>query len=43
MVSKLKNSLLTICTLLEKHNVQYMLVGGTAVALNGYYRHSIGK
>jgi len=27
--------------LLEKHNVQYMLIGGSAVALNGYYRHSI--
>lgn len=41
MEDNLKNSLLTVCTLLEKHNVQYMLIGGTAVALNGYYRHSI--
>ena len=41
MDSNLKNSLLTVCTLLEKHNVQYILIGGTAVALNGYYRHSI--
>lgn len=40
MESKLKNSLLNVCTLLEKHHVQYILVGGTAVALNGYYRHS---
>jgi len=31
-----KNSLLAICKLLEKYNVQYMLIGGTAVALNGY-------
>ena len=41
MEDNLKNSLLTVCTLPEKHNVQYMLIGGTAVALNGYYRHSI--
>ncbi|WP_295790781.1 hypothetical protein [Mucilaginibacter sp.] len=41
MEDKLKNSLLTVCRLLEKYDVQYMLVGGTAVALNGYYRHSI--
>jgi hypothetical protein len=41
MENDFKNSLLTICGLLEKHNVQYMLVGGAAVALNGYYRHSI--
>ena len=41
MEDDLKNSLLTICRLLEKFKVQYMLVGGTAVALNGYYRHSI--
>ncbi len=34
-------TLLTLCKLLEKYNVQYILVGGTAVALNGYYRHSI--
>jgi hypothetical protein len=41
MENNLKTSLLTICDLLEKHNVQYMLIGGTAVALNGYYRHSL--
>ena len=41
MEGNLKKSLLTVCSLLEKYNVQYMLVGGTAVALNGYYRHSI--
>ena len=33
--------MLTICKLLEKYNVLYMVIGGTAVALNGYYRHSI--
>ena len=41
MEDNLKNSLLTVCALLENHNVQYMLIGGTAVALNGYYRHSL--
>jgi hypothetical protein len=41
MEGKLKVSLLTVCKLLEEYNVQYMLVGGVAVALNGYYRHSM--
>lgn len=41
MDDKLRTSLLTICELLEKHSVQYMIIGGTAVALNGYYRHSV--
>jgi hypothetical protein len=41
MEDNLKDSLLTVCRLLEKYNVKYMLVGGAAVALNGYYRHSI--
>lgn len=40
MEENLKNSLLTICGLLEKYNVQYMFIGGTAVALYGYYRLS---
>jgi len=41
MEDDLKNSLLTVCNLLEKYNILYMLVGGTAVALHGYYRNSI--
>jgi hypothetical protein len=41
MEDNLKVTLLTVCKLLKKYNVQYMLVGGTAVALNGYYRHSV--
>lgn len=41
MEDKLKRSLLKVCEILFKHNVQYLLIGGTAVALNGYFRHSI--
>ncbi len=36
----LKTSLLRVCHLFEKNNVNYIIVGGTAVALHGYYRHS---
>jgi uncharacterized protein (DUF1330 family) len=41
MKDNLRDSLLTVCKLLEKYGLQYILVGGTAVALNGYYRLSI--
>ena len=41
MDSKLENSIVKICDTLNKHNVQYMIVGGTAVALHGYFRHSL--
>jgi hypothetical protein len=41
MQNNLKDSLLTVCKLLNDYKVQYILIGGTAVALNGYYRHSI--
>lgn len=37
----LKSSLLNVCELLEKFNVQYLIIGGIAVALNGYYRQSL--
>jgi hypothetical protein len=40
MEDSLRSSLLNVCRLMKKYNVQYMLVGGTAVALNGYYRLS---
>jgi hypothetical protein len=40
MEGNIKSNLLMICKLLEEYDVHYMLVGGTAVALNGYYRHS---
>lgn len=36
-----RKSLLAVCSLLEKYDVKYMLVGGAAVALTGYYRHSV--
>jgi hypothetical protein len=36
-----RNSLLTVCRLLSKHGVEYMVVGGAAVALYGYFRMSI--
>ena len=32
---------MAVCKALETCSVQYLLVGGTAVALNGYYRLSI--
>ena len=41
MENNLETGLLTVCKLLEKYNVQYMLIGGATVALHGYYRHSI--
>lgn len=41
MEDNLRKSLLTICRLFEKYKVQYILIGGTAVALNGYFRLSM--
>ena len=41
MEENIKTTLLTVCKLLEKYNVKYIIVGGLAVALNGYYRHSV--
>lgn len=41
MDRNLANSIIQICSALNKHNVQYMIVGGTAVALHGYFRQSI--
>jgi len=38
--NKLKNILLKVCDSLAKCDVDYMLIGGTAIALNGYYRDS---
>lgn len=41
MDSNLSTSILTVCKVLNKHSVQYMIVGGTAVALHGYFRRSL--
>jgi hypothetical protein len=41
MDSSLVNSILNVCRSLNKFSVQYIVVGGTAVALHGHYRHSI--
>lgn len=41
MEDSLRESILSVCKLLDKHQVAYMIIGGTAVALHGYYRHSV--
>ena len=38
MEDSLIDSVLNICSVLKKHNVDYLIVGGTAVAFHGYYR-----
>ncbi len=40
MENSMVGSILQVCEILNKHAVQYLLVGGTAVALHGYFRHS---
>jgi len=41
MESTLAEGILIMCRVLNAHNVQYMFVGGTAVALHGYNRLSL--
>jgi predicted nucleotidyltransferase len=41
MESSLTDSILSVCRTLNKFSVEYIIVGGTAVALHGYYRHSM--
>lgn len=41
MDSALKNNILHICSTLNEHSVQYIIIGGTAVALYGYFRLSV--
>ena len=41
MDSNLTNSILNVCKILNKHAVEYLLVGGTAVALHGFFRWSL--
>ena len=42
MEEDLKKNLLLVCSQFQRNEVQYLLVGGVAVALHGYYRHSMG-
>ncbi|HEX8315043.1 MAG TPA: hypothetical protein VF609_08625 [Flavisolibacter sp.] len=41
MESSLGDSILGVCRTLNKFSVEYIIVGGTAVALPGHYRHSM--
>jgi hypothetical protein len=41
MDNKLISALLTVCSVLNKRGVDYLVVGGIAVALHGYFRRSI--
>lgn len=36
-----RSSVLAVCKLFQVHEVKYLLVGGVAVALNGYFRQSV--
>ena len=40
MENSLIKSILEICKMLNKHGVEYLIVGGTAVGFYGYYRGS---
>lgn len=40
MEGSLADSILHVCKILNKHSVEYLIVGGTAVALHGYFRMS---
>ncbi|ANH82678.1 hypothetical protein A8C56_18365 [Niabella ginsenosidivorans] len=41
MENNLTGAILNICNILNNHTVQYLIVGGTAVALHGYFRKSM--
>jgi hypothetical protein len=41
MESNLAGYMLRLCEILNKHAIEYMIVGGVAMALHGYYRKSI--
>lgn len=43
MNSNLDKIIIRICSILNKHSVQYLIVGGSAVALHGYFRDSINQ
>jgi hypothetical protein len=41
MENNLAESILNVCRVFNRHSVQYIIVGGTAVALHGYFRRSL--
>ena len=41
MQRSLTDGLLKVCEILNRHSVEYLIVGGTAVALHGFYRASL--
>lgn len=41
MESNLADNILSVCKALNKFSVEYIIVGGTAVALHGYFRRSM--
>ena len=41
MESSLADSILKVCSVLNSQSVQYIIVGGVAVALHGYFRLSV--
>ena len=41
MENNLSDAILKICDALSKHRVEYIVVGGAAVALHGYFRKSV--
>ena len=40
MEKSLTDEILQVCQILNKNSVQYLVVGGTAVAFHGYFRWS---
>lgn len=40
MQKNIADALLEVCHLLHQHAVEFLIVGGTAVSLHGYYRYS---
>ncbi len=43
MDSNLAKNILSVCKVFNAHEVKCMIVGGTAVALHGYFRYSMNR
>ena len=41
MTNDITDNLCYVCNILSANAVEYLVVGGTAVALHGYYRKSV--